>query len=327
MRDPDDQAYRFYNESPAADDFYREVIAGFSRQPRSIPPKYFYDEEGSRLFESICEQPEYYLTRTERTLLERHADEIRTLAGSGGYLVEPGSGSCEKVRLLLETLRPLAYVPMDISCKHLRIAAAGIASDYPWLDVHAVCADITREVSLTFIPEDTAPVMFYPGSSIGNFDPGEAVEFLTCLAQIAGPGGALLIGVDLKKDPATLQHAYNDASGVTAAFNLNLLQRANRELAADFDIDAFQHHALYNGTAGRIEMHLTSTCRQTVNIDGHSFDFRAGDSIHTENSYKYTNDEFRSLAQQAGFAACAVWTDSDSLFSLHFLRVERERPE
>lgn len=321
MTTPAAEEYRFYNESPEADDFYREVIAGFSQYPRSIPPKYFYDEEGSRLFELICEQPEYYLTRTEVALLERHAGDIKALVGSGCYLVEPGSGSCEKVRLLLDALRPMAYVPMDISCEHLRSAAAGIATDYPWLDIHAVCADITREVSLSFIPEQAAPVMFYPGSSIGNFDPGDAVEFLTCLARIAGPGGGLLIGVDLKKDHATLQDAYNDASGVTAAFNLNLLQRANRELDADFDMDAFEHHAMYNSTVGRIEMHLTSTCKQTVNIDVHSFDFNAGDSIHTENSYKYTNDEFRSLAQRAGFASCAVWTDSGTLFSLHFLRV------
>jgi len=321
------EEYRFYNESPEAVDFHREVIAGFSQHPRSIPPKYFYDEEGSRLFESICKQPEYYLTRTEIVLLEKHADEIKTLVGSGCYLVEPGSGSCEKVRLLLDTLCPMAYVPMDISCAHLRMAAAGIATDYPWLDVHAVCADITREVSLAFIPEQAAPVMFYPGSSIGNFDPDDAVEFLACLARIAGPGGGLLIGVDLKKDPATLHDAYNDAGGVTAAFNLNLLQRANRELDADFDMGAFEHHAMYNSIAGRIEMHLTSTRKQTVNIDGHSFDFNAGDSIHTENSYKYTNDEFRSLAQWAGFTSCAVWTDSDRLFSLHFLRVARNLPE
>ena len=327
MNYPVVEEYRFYNESAEVDEFYREVIAGFSQHPRSIPPKYFYDEEGSRLFESICKQPEYYLTRTEIVLLEKHADDIKTLVGSGCYLVEPGSGSCEKVRLLLDTLHPTAYVPMDISCEHLRMAAAGIATDYPWLDVHAVCTDITREVSLSFIPEQAAPVMFYPGSSIGNFDPGDAVEFLTCLARIAGPGGGLLIGVDLKKDHATLQDAYNDVRGVTAAFNLNLLQRANRELDADFDMDAFEHHAMYNSIAGRIEMHLTSTRKQTVNIDGHSFDFNAGDTIHTENSYKYTNDEFRSLAQWAGFTSCAVWTDSDRLFSLHFLRVARNLPE
>lgn len=313
--------YRYYNKSPELDDFYREVVAGFSQHPRSIPPKYFYDEAGSRLFESICEQPEYYPTRTEIALLQRYAGEISMLAGSGCYLVEPGSGSCEKARLLLDALRPAAYVPMDISCEHLRAAAAGIAADYPWLDVHAVCADITREVSLSFIPEQATPVMFYPGSSIGNFDPDDAVEFLACLAQIAGPGGGLLIGVDLKKDHAILHDAYNDASGVTAAFNLNLLQRANRELQADFNIDAFDHFAAYNSAAGRIEMHLISTRRQTVNIDGHSFAFNAGDSIHTENSYKYTQDEFCGLAQQAGFASCAIWTDADRLFSLHFLQV------
>ncbi len=313
--------YRYYNELPERGDFYREVIAGFSQHPRRIPPKYFYDEEGSRLFESICEQPEYYPTRTEIALLERYAGEVGALVGSGCYLVEPGSGSCEKARLLLDALRPAAYVPMDISCEHLRAAAAGIAADYPWLDVHAVCADITREVSLSFIPEQAKPVMFYPGSSIGNFDPDDAVEFLACLAQIAGPGGGLLIGVDLKKDHAILHDAYNDASGVTAAFNLNLLQRVNRELQADFNIDAFEHFAAYNSVAGRVEMHLISTRKQTVNIDGHRFAFNAGDSIHTENSYKYTQDEFCVLAQQAGFASCAVWTDADRLFSLHFLRV------
>jgi dimethylhistidine N-methyltransferase len=313
--------YRFYNESPETADFYREIVAGFSQLPRSIPPKYFYDEEGSRLFDSICEQPEYYPTRTEIALLEKHADDIKAFVGSDCYLVEPGSGSCEKVRLLLDTLHPAVYVPLDISCAHLKSAAAGIAADYPWLDVHAICTDITSEVSLSFIPEQAAPVMFYPGSSIGNFHPGDAVEFLACLAQIAGQGGGLLIGVDRKKDHETLHQAYNDAGGVTAAFNLNLLERANRELDADFNLDAFEHFASYNSVAGRVEMHLISTRKQTVNIDGHCFDFNAGDSIHTENSYKYTDEEFSTLAEQAGFTPCEVWTDSDGLFSLHFLRV------
>lgn len=313
--------YRFYNESPETADFYREIVAGFSQLPRSIPPKYFYDEEGSRLFDSICEQPEYYPTRTEIALLEKHADDIKAFVGSDCYLVEPGSGSCEKVRLLLDTLRPTVYVPLDISCEHLKSAAAGIAADYPWLDVHAVCTDITSEVSLSFIPEQATPVMFYPGSSIGNFDPEDAVEFLACLAQIAGQGGGLLIGIDRKKDHETLHQAYNDAGGVTAAFNLNLLERANRELDADFNLDAFEHFASYNSVAGRVEMHLISTRKQTVNIGGHCFDFNAGDSIHTENSYKYTDEEFSMLAEQAGFTPCEVWTDSDGLFSLHFLRV------
>jgi dimethylhistidine N-methyltransferase len=313
--------YRFYNHSPEADDFYREIVAGFSRNPRSIPPKYFYDEEGSRLFEAICQQPEYYPTRTEVALLEKHAGDIRSHVGHGSYLIEPGSGSCEKVRLLLDTLRPAVYAPLDISCEHLKSAAAAVAADYPWLDVHAVCTDITSNVSLDFIPAQETPVMFYPGSSIGNFDPADAVEFLTCLAQLTGPGGGLRIGVDRKKDQETLHQAYNDAGGVTAAFNLNLLQRANRELDADFNLDAFEHFAAYNSVAGRIEMHLISTRRQTVRIDGHTFDFNAGDSIHTENSYKYTDEEFQALAIQAGFSLCDIWTDSDSLFSLYFLRV------
>jgi len=314
--------YRFYNHSPEVDDFCREVIDGFSQNQRCIPPKYFYDEEGARLFEAICQQPEYYPTRTELSLLEKHAEDIRSHVGDGCYLVEPGSGSCEKVRLLLDTLRPEVYAPLDISCEQLKSAAAAVAADYPWLDVHAVCTDITSEVSLDFIPDETTPVMFYPGSSIGNFDPDDAVEFLACLAQLAGPGGGLLIGVDRKKDHETLHKAYNDAGGVTAAFNLNLLQRANRELDADFNLDAFEHFAAYNSVAGRIEMHLISTRKQTVHIDGQGFEFNTGDSIHTENSYKYTDSEFQEIAQQAGFTLCDTWTDSDGLFSLFFLRVK-----
>lgn len=315
-------AYRFYNTPSEPDDFYQAVIEGFSTHPRSVPPKYFYDLEGSRLFESICEQPEYYPTRTEVALLEQYAAEIAELAGTGCYLVEPGSGSCEKVRLLLDAMQPASYIPMDISGEHLDKAAADLAADYPWLDVHAVCADITADVSLPFIPENASAVFFYPGSSIGNFEPDAAVEFLGHLARIAGKGGGLLIGVDLKKDAETLNAAYNDASGVTAAFNLNILRRVNHQLEGDFDIDAFDHHAFYNNVKGRIEMHLISTRKQTARIDGHTFEFNAGDTIHTESSYKYTTGEFQALAQQAGLSPCSVWTDSDSLFSLHFLRVE-----
>ena len=312
--------YTFHHAAPESDDFYQEVIDGLSQPARFIPPKYFYDHAGSRLFESICEQPEYYPTRTEIALLKQYASEIAGLAGEDCYIIEPGSGSCEKVRLLLDALRPAAYVPLDISCDHLKMAAACVADDFPWLDVHAVCTDITAELSLPFIPEKTRSMMFYPGSSIGNFDPPHAVDFLSCLAKVAGQGGDLLIGVDLKKDKEVLDAAYNDASGVTAAFNLNVLQRINRELVGDFDTEAFVHHAFYNGVRGRIEMHLISERKQTVRVDGHSFEFNAGDSIHTENSYKYTIDEFQGLARQAGFTPCRVWTDSDDLFSLHYLR-------
>ena len=313
--------YTFQQVPSEQDDFYREVINGLSQPARYIPPKYFYDHTGSRLFETICEQPEYYPTRTETALLKQHADEIARVAGSDRHLIEPGSGSCEKVRHLLDALQPAAYMPLDISCGFLEKAASGIADDYPWLDVHAVCTDITDEVSLPFIPEQAAAMMFYPGSSIGNFDPEDARTFLACLAALSGKGGGLLIGVDLKKAANVLDAAYNDANGVTAAFNLNLLQRINRELAGDFDLGAFSHHAFYNRVRGRIEMHLVSKRQQTVRVNGHKFKFNAGDSIHTENSYKYTVGEFQELARQAGFTPCRVWTDSDDLFSLHYLRV------
>lgn len=317
--DPD---YNFYHHSPGASEFHQDVIDGLGRRPRCIPPKYFYDRAGSSLFEAICEQPEYYPTRTEAALLKQYAGEIAEEAGNGCYLIEPGSGSCEKVRHLLEAMRPTAYVPLDISCEHLDRAAAGVASDHPWLDVHAVCADITEEVALPFVPEHAPAVMFYPGSSIGNFDPDDAREFLKCLAVAAGRGSGLLIGVDLKKAPAILDAAYNDSRGITAEFNQNLLHRINRELAGDFNVDAFAHHAFYNAALGRVEMHLISECRQSVRIDAHTFEFNAGDSIHTENSYKYTVEEFQALARSAGFTPRRVWTDAASLFSLHFLSAD-----
>ena len=320
MTRTDTEDYAFYHVAPEEDNFQHAVIDGLSRRPRCIPPKYFYDQAGSHLFESICEQPEYYPTRTETALLKQYAHEIAAVAGSDCHLIEPGSGSCEKVRHLLDAMQPAAYLPLDISCEYLEKAAAGIAEDYPWLDVHAVCTDITDEVSLPFIPEQADAVMFYPGSSIGNFDPEDARAFLACLASITGEGGGLLIGVDLKKDPAILDAAYNDANGVTAAFNLNLLRRINRELAGDFDTETFAHHAFYNSARGRVEMHLISECKQTVRVNGHAFKFNAGDSIHTENSYKYTIDEFQMLAQQAGFTPCRVWSDNNDLFSLHYLR-------
>lgn len=314
------RAYRIQDESPEPDDFYREVIAGLDKYPKQIPPKYFYDKAGSRLFESICKQPEYYPTRVETGILQQYAAEIADLSGKHCSLIEPGSGSCEKVRLLLNALQPARYIPMDISCAHLHDAASRVAKDYPWLDVHAVCADITRSVDLPCIPTQAERVVFYPGSSIGNYEPPEAVEFLGSLARIAGPGGCLLIGVDLKKETGILDSAYNDANGITADFNLNLLHRINRELDGDIDTDTFQHHAFYNEAEGRVEMHLVSELSQTLRIDGHSFEFTAGETIHTESSYKYTTAEFSALAGRAGFMPEAIWTDDDALFSLHFLR-------
>ncbi len=314
-------AVRFYDHHPQPANFYREVVDGLRARPRRVPPKFFYDERGSQLFDRICRTPEYYPTRTEMAILEARAAEIADCVGAGCVLVEPGSGSCEKVRPLLEDLRPAAYVPVDISGEHLRAAAARVSVAYPWLEVCAACADFTAPLSLPAAVGAGRRVAFFPGSSIGNFDPGAAVGFLHNLAEMVGPGGGLLIGVDLKKDPALLAAAYNDAEGVTAAFNLNLLARINRELDGDFRPERFRHSAFYNEVQGRIEMHLVSKCDQVVRVDGHRFGFAEGEGIHTECSYKYTVEEFQALGRRAGYTPAAVWTDRQGLFSVHYLQV------
>ncbi len=311
-------AIRFYDSQPKAVDFYAEVISGLQRQPKTIPPKFFYDETGSRLFDAICELPEYYPTRTEMALLTRHADEIASLIGKECLLIEPGSGSSQKVRMLLETLQPAAYMPMDISRNYLLQTAQQLAADYPWLEVHATCIDFTAELTLYFCPPHAHRVAFFPGSSIGNFEPADAVGFLQNIANMVGVGGGLLIGVDLKKNESILNAAYNDAQGVTAEFNLNLLSRINRELNGDFALETFQHEAFYNSTAGRIEMHLTSRLSQTVTVGDENISIAEQESIHTENSYKYSIEEFSALAGLAGFEMVNAWVDGDNLFSLHY---------
>ena len=310
----------FHDLHPSADDLAEDVLTGFSHAQKAIPPKYFYDAEGSRLFDAITELPEYYPTRTETAMLRQYADEIAQKAGTGHLLVEPGSGSCTKARILLEGLQPCAYVPMDISRDHLRIAAREVAVEFPWLEVHAACTDFTRLMELPPGSPEGRRLAFFPGSSIGNFHPDAAIDFLRMIAELVGPGGQLLIGVDLKKDRAILEAAYNDAQGVTAAFNLNLLARINRELGADFDPEKWQHRALYNEAQGRIEMHLASRVAQKVTVQGQTFHFAEGETIHTENSYKYTVGEFRDLAARAGFTTDTVWVDADNLFSLHLLQ-------
>jgi dimethylhistidine N-methyltransferase len=314
-------ALQLHDLHPTPADLAAEVLAGLRRRPRYIPPKFFYDARGSQLFDAITQTPEYYPTRTEIAILKAQAAGIAARVGTGSVLVEPGSGSCAKVRLLLEGLRPCAYVPMDISRDHLWVAAEQVAAEFPWLEVHATCTDFTRQMAVP----DGAPagprVAFFPGSSIGNFDPDAAADFLAVVAALVGPDGWLLIGVDLKKDPVVLDAAYDDAAGVTAAFNLNLLARINRELKADFDLGAWRHRAFYNAALGRVEMHLVSTAGQRVQVCGEPFDFAAGETIHTENSYKYAVADFQALARRTGFLPEAVWTDPADLFSVHLLRV------
>ncbi len=313
----------FVDLRPEADRFLEEVTAGLSRPLKELPPKYFYDERGAELFEAICELPEYYLTRAELALMRSHAGEMARHLGTGSVVIEYGSGSALKTRLLLKAAAPAAYVPIDISREQLKATAAEIAREFPALSVMAVCADYSRPLRLPPLAGAAARrrVIYFPGSTIGNLSLPEAARFLANARRLAQPGGAMLVGVDLKKDAALLNAAYNDARGVTAAFNLNLLARINRELGADFDLGSFRHHAFYNGALGRIEMHLVSLEDQRVRVGGVSFAFRGGETIHTENSYKYSVDEFQALARSAGFEPERWWTDGESRFAVHYLAV------
>ena len=321
---PHDLLQSFDDLAPEADDFLSEVAKGLSDQPKTLPCKFFYDERGSALFDTICELPEYYPTRTEIALLVAISPDLARHIGPHAHLIEYGCGSVKKVRPLLDALvDPAAYVAVDISREHLLGAAQMLAGDYPDLDVHAVCADFTKpfEVRPPAHRPDARRVGFFPGSTLGNFMPADARRFLSNAVQLLGPGGAMVIGIDLKKETAILDAAYNDAQGVTAAFNLNLLQRINRELGADFDMKKFRHLAHYNVDAGRVEMHLYSTADQAVHVNGSTYRFAKGESIHTENSHKYSADEFRALARSAGFEPAEVWIDDAQLFSIHYLTI------
>lgn len=305
---------------PETDSLREEVLAGLQDTPKHLPSKFFYDERGSQLFDAICALDEYYLTRTEQAIMETHIGAMVEALGARVRLVEYGSGSSLKTRILLDHLSDLAaYVPIDISREHLLQAAEAIASTYPELPVLPVCADYTAEYRL---PAPDGPVsrtvVYYPGSTIGNFTPEEAQRFLEHIAQQVGPAGGLLIGVDLQKDEALLHAAYNDSQGVTAAFNKNVLHRINRELEADFNLDRFRHEAVYDAEAGRVEMHLVSTVAQRVQVDGVEIPFEAGERITTEYSYKYTMDGFAALAADAGWSVERVWTDDERLFSVQY---------
>jgi len=304
--------------------FRADVLAGLSGPAKTLPCKYLYDDRGSRLFDQICDLPEYYPTRTELGILRRHAGDMAAALGDGCLVIEYGSGSGLKTPLLLERLRhPAGYVPVEINRDHLYASAAALTRVFPHIDVLPVWADFTGTFD---IPASRRPpqrkAVFFPGSTIGNFGPSCAVQLMEGVAQRCGPGGAFLVGVDLRKPKAVLEPAYDDAAGVTAAFNKNLLVRINRELGADFDLDQFDHRAVFDDRHSRIEMHLVSRKRQVVKIGGVSIWFAAGESICTEHSYKYTRETFRELAMAAGLALGEIWTDDDRLFSVQYLTVE-----
>ncbi len=309
----------------AREEFRAHVRRGLAAPRKAISCKYLYDHRGSQLFEEITRLPEYYPTRTELALLERVAPELAGWIEPGAMLVEYGSGSSTKVRMVLDALpAPTAYVPVDISQQHLRSASRALARDYPRLAVKPICADYTRPFLLPAAEGEAPRLGFFPGSTIGNFSPPEALAFLKGVAGELGPGGAFLVGVDLRKDRAVLEAAYNDARGVTAAFNLNLLARINRELGGTFRLEEFRHQAFYDESLGRIEMHLVSRKAQEVTAAGEVFRFAEGETIHTENSYKYDLQGFRRLAERSGFAAARSWCDPARLFSLHLLLVAEQ---
>ena len=309
--------------APDLDTFRAEVLTGLQSFEKMLPCKYFYDQRGSQLFDLICDLPEYYPTRTEAGIMRDHAEEMAGLFGPDCLLIEYGSGSSTKTRILLDQLPHLAgYVPMDISREHLHQTAAGLAAAYPHLDILPLCADYTTEFDLPAAHRAVrSRAVYFPGSTIGNFHQDQAETFLRQIGEVCGSGGGLLIGVDLKKPACILEPAYDDAQGVTAAFNLNLLRRINDELGADFDLDQFAHRAFYNALAGRIEMHLMSLCEQTAHLGDVTVAFAEEETILTECSYKYSLDDFAATASAAGLTVCKVWTDPEQKFSVQYLTV------
>lgn len=299
--------------------FAGDVIGDLSRFPKKLSPKYFYDAKGSELFEQITVLPEYYPTRTELSILRERGGEIAAMIPQGAALVEFGAGATTKVRLVLERSRFAAYVPVDISGDFLQAQADGLRRDFPALAVYPVAADFTAPFALPDAVAGLPKVGFFPGSTLGNFEPQEALAFLRSAREILGANAQMIVGVDLEKDERTLYDAYNDAAGVTAKFNLNVLERINRELGGNFDLSGFIHRSIYNRDRHRIEMHLISRRAQNVRVLGHRFSFRPGESIHTENSYKYSLDRFAGLAQESGWQVTESWTDEARMFSVHAL--------
>jgi dimethylhistidine N-methyltransferase len=308
---------------PESSDFISDAIAGLSSNPRTLPCKYFYDERGAALFQKICDLPEYYITRTEIDILDRNRAEIASHLGPNIELIGLGTGAGTKTRILIEALEmPAVYIPVDISEKQLRESTANFQKIFPDLEILPVCADYLQPVVLPSPDHKPARnVVYFPGSTIGNFEPDEAVQFLRRVANVCRENGGLLIGADLKKARDVLEAAYNDRAGVTAQFNLNLLARANRELGADFDLDQWRHRAIYNSDAGRIEMYLSSESDQFVHLAEQSFHFRRAEKIVTEFSYKYSPEEFSALAGKAEFEFAQMWTDDARLFGVFYFVV------
>jgi dimethylhistidine N-methyltransferase len=307
----------------ARERFRADVLLGLGLAPKRLAPKYFYDRAGSLLFDAICDLPEYYVTRAETQIMRARVNDIVASWGPRVRVVEPGAGSGTKTRLVLEALGPkrcVEYVPVDISREHLTHATAALRADYPWLRVTPLAADFAAELPVPASDDGARTVVYFPGSTIGNFDPAEAERLLSRFRRAAGSDGTVVLGVDLKKNPAVLHAAYNDAQGVTAAFNRNLLTRMNRELGADFDVDAFAHYAFYEPVRGRIEMHLVSLTKQEVTVAGKKFRFAEGESIHTECSYKYDLATAERLARAAGLHLLDTWLDDERRFAVLELR-------
>ena len=306
-------------EEQNRDRFRTDVLDGLLADRKTLPCKYLYDEAGSQLFDAICDVPEYYVTRTELAILKANMAEIVSAIGVDTAIIEPGAGSGLKTRLLLEAAAPAVYVPVDISGDYLADVASQLQEDYPALTIEPIAGDFTQSFELPPSTDGLEPVLYFPGSTIGNFVPSAATTLLQDWARVVGSGGKLLIGVDLEKDATVLEAAYDDAAGVTAAFNLNLLKRINRELRADFDLNAFKHKAIYNAVDARVEMHLVSLCDQSVHVAGKTIAFSEGESIHSENSHKYSTERFEAIANAAGWNVDQVWIDDDALFSVQLL--------
>ena len=305
--------------------FADDVIAGLSASHRSIPCKYLYDERGSELFEGICDTADYYVTRADLALHETHLDEIAEAIGPDAHIIEFGSGAGIKIRIILEATHPRAYTPIEISGEALAQSVTALSEQFPDLDIRPLQADYTKPVpdeALKLEPPARHRVVYFPGSTISNFTHTEAHDFLTRMAHIAGSGGGVLIGVDLVKPTQRLEHAYDDSDGVTAAFNTNLLRRLETDLGAKVDLDAFEHRAIWNDDKQRIEMHLVATRATAIELDGKRFEFGAGDSIHTENSHKYSVEGFKALVRGTGLHPVTTWTDPEGLFSMHYLETD-----